>query len=334
MSQLFIGGLADRFGRRPVLLASLVLYAAACLAAIVATSILMLIVARIVQAAGATAGLALSRTVVRDLAPQDAAASMIGYVTMGMVVAPLFAPSIGGLIDDAFGWRMIFAFCLVLGLAAAVLAAMRLPETRPASISAQTTSQMLRRSWEVARDRRFLAYSLGGAFTTAVYLTFLGAAPYLVVETMGMSKVAYGLWFMALAGGYMIGNFCSGRFSERLGGKRMIDIGNALSIAGTAILFGFALVPVMHPAAIFLPSVLMSLGNGFLLPNRRGRRGQRRSQGRRRGVRRGRLHADGPRRGDELRRRRADDQLALADGGHDVRPHRGRLGGAGLGRRA
>lgn len=267
VSQLFIGGLADRFGRRPVLFVSLGLHAAACVAAALAPSILILIVARIAQAAGATAGLALSRTIVRDLAPQDSAASMIGYVTMGMVVAPLLAPSIGGLIDDAFGWRMIFVFCLTLGLAAAALAAMRLPETRPAAISTQTTGQMLRRSWAVARNRRFLGYGIGGACTTAVYLTFLGAAPYLIVETMRMPKIAYGLWFIALSGGYMLGNFCSGRFSENLGGRRMIDIGNVLSIAGTAILLGFALAPVMHPAAIFLPSFLMSLGNGFLLPN-------------------------------------------------------------------
>jgi DHA1 family bicyclomycin/chloramphenicol resistance-like MFS transporter len=267
VSQLFIGGLADRFGRRPVLLVSLVLFGAACVVASLAVSIGMLIAARVAQAAGATAGLALSRTIVRDLAPQDAAASMIGYVTMGMVVAPLLAPSIGGLIDDAFGWRMIFVFCLALGLAASLLALRRLPETRPASISTQTTADMLKRSVSLTKQPRFLGYGLGGAFTTAVYLSFLGAAPYLIVETMKIPKVAYGLWFVALAGGYMLGNFCSGRLSERLGGWRMIDIGNALSIVGTGILLALALVPVMHPAAIFLPSFLMSLGNGFLLPN-------------------------------------------------------------------
>ncbi len=267
ISQLFIGGLADRFGRRPVLLTALALYVGACIAAALATTIVTLIAARIVQAAGATAGMALSRTVVRDLAPQDAAASMIGYVTMGMVVAPLVAPSIGGLIDDAFGWRAIFLFSLTLGVAGVVMAGLRLPETRPATTAAQTTRQLLQRSWDVARNRRFLGFALGSAFTSAVFFAFLGGAPYLVVETMGMPKVAYGLWFIALSVGYMLGNFCSGRFSERLGGAKMIQIGNALGFLGVGIFLALAFVPVLHPAAIFLPCFVMAMGNGFLLPN-------------------------------------------------------------------
>jgi MFS transporter, DHA1 family, multidrug resistance protein len=267
VSQLFIGGLADRFGRRPVLLASLALYITASAGAALAPNIATLIAARVAQAAGATAGLALARTIVRDLAPQDAAASMIGYVTMGMVVAPLVAPSLGGVLDDAFGWRAIFVFVLLLGLAAAALTAFKLPETRPAATGAQTTAAMLRRSWEVARNRRFLGFALGSAFTSAVFFAFLGGAPYLIVETMGMSKVSYGLWFITLSVGYMIGNFCSGRFSERLGGARMMLIGNVLGTIGITILLSLALAGVLHPAAIFLPCFLMSVGNGFLLPN-------------------------------------------------------------------
>jgi MFS transporter, DHA1 family, multidrug resistance protein len=267
VSQLFIGGLADRYGRRPVLLGSLALYVLACLAASFAASIQLLILARIVQAAGSTAGLALSRTIVRDLAPRDAAASMIGYVTMGMVIAPLLAPAVGGFIDDTFGWRMIFVFSLVIGIIALTLAYFRLVETRPGSISLQTTAEMLARSREVMQNRRFLGYALGSAFTSAAFFAFLGAAPYLVVEAMEMPKTAYGLWFVCLSGGYLIGNFCSGRFSEKLGGERMIFIGNVAGTLGMAVLLALALVPVMHPAAIFGPCVLMSFGNGVLLPN-------------------------------------------------------------------
>jgi MFS transporter, DHA1 family, multidrug resistance protein len=267
ISQLFVGGLADRFGRRPVLLVSLGIYLLACLAATFAASITLLIIARIMQAAGGTAGLALSRTIVRDLAPRETAASMIGYVTMGMVVAPLLAPGIGGLIDDNFGWRMIFVFSLAIGVVAAAMTLWKLPETRPGDVGAQTTGDMLRRSLQVMQNRRFLGYALGAAFTTSVFLTFLGAAPYLVVEAMQMPKTAYGFWFVCLSGGYMIGNFCSGRFSEKLGIERMILIGNLVGAAGITLLAALALMPVMHPAALFLPCVLMSLGNGFLLPS-------------------------------------------------------------------
>ncbi len=267
VSQLFIGGLADRFGRRPVLLGSIVLYVLACLAASLAASISLLILARIVQAAGSTAGLAISRTIVRDLAPRDSAASMIGYVTMGMVIAPLMAPIIGGFIDVTLGWRMIFVFSLLIGLLALAMAFFQLVETRPNSISHQTTAEMLDRSREVMQNRRFLGYALGTALTAAAFFAFLGAAPYLVIEAMQMPKTAYGLWFVCISAGYMLGNFCSGRFSERLGGERMIFYGNVVGTSGTAILLGLAFIPVMHPAAIFGPCFLMALANGCLLPN-------------------------------------------------------------------
>ncbi len=267
VSMLFMGGLADRFGRRPVLLAGLGLYVAASIAAVFTTSVIMLIAARIMQAFGSTAGLTISRTVVRDLAPRDAAASMIGYVTMGMVVAPLIAPALGGFLDDRFGWRAIFLVCMALGVVAGLIALRQLPETRPAAITGQTTAQMLARSRELVRDARFRGYALGASLTSAVFFTFLGGAPYLVIEAMGMPKTAYGLWFICISMGYMVGNFCSGRFSVRYGIDRMIRIGNVLGMAGVAILAALALIPVMHPAAIFVPNILMSIGNGFLLPN-------------------------------------------------------------------
>jgi MFS transporter, DHA1 family, multidrug resistance protein len=267
VSQLFVGGLADRFGRRPVLLVSLGLYVAASIAATFATSILLLVLARVLQATGSTAGLTISRTVVRDLAPRETAASTIGYVTMGMVIAPLMAPALGGFLDDTFGWRAIFMVCAGLGIIGAAATWLRLPETRPAAIEGQSTAEMLARSRDVIGNARFRGYALGASLTSAVFFTFLGGAPYLVIETMGLPKTAYGFWFIALSGGYMIGNFCSGRFSESFGIDRMIRIGNVLAMAGVVIMLALAIAGVMHPAAIFLPNFLMSVGNGFLLPN-------------------------------------------------------------------
>ncbi len=267
ISQLFIGGLADRFGRKPVLLASLALYVLASIAASFATSIALLVIARVIQAVGSTAGLTLSRTIVRDLAPRDLAASMIGYVTSGMVIAPLIAPVLGGWLDDMFGWRSIFIVCALLGVLVLLMSIWQLPETRPQSVVGQTTRDMLIRSGDVVRNRRFLGFAGGAAFTSAVFFAFLGAAPYLIVESMQMSKTAYGFWFICLSGGYMIGNFCSGRYSERVGIDRMIRIGSLLSIAGAGVLLVLSWKPVLHPAAIFLPCLVTSLANGFFLPN-------------------------------------------------------------------
>src|SRR5436305_4282233 len=130
ISQLVLGPLSDRFGRRPVMLAGLVLTVVASFAALATTSIAGLIVARTAQAFGATTGIVIGRAMIRDLYDRDRAASMIGWVTMAMVVAPMIAPLIGGSLDTALGWHAIVVF---VGLfAAAVLAwtMVGLPETR------------------------------------------------------------------------------------------------------------------------------------------------------------------------------------------------------------
>src|SRR3954451_25466569 len=120
VSQLVLGTLSDRFGRRPVMLAGLALTVVTSFAALAATSVAGLIMARTAQAFGATAGSVIGRAVIRDLYDRDRAASMIGWVTMAMVVAPMIAPLIGGALDTAFGWHAIVLF---LGLfSAAILA--------------------------------------------------------------------------------------------------------------------------------------------------------------------------------------------------------------------
>src|ERR1700738_3363108 len=109
-SQLVMGPLSDRFGRRPVVLAGLTLAAVSSVAALAATSIEALIVARIIQAIGASTGVVVGRAIIRDLYDRDRAAAMIGWVAAATVVAPMLAPMIGGFLDTALGWQAIFAF--------------------------------------------------------------------------------------------------------------------------------------------------------------------------------------------------------------------------------
>src|SRR6185436_6510660 len=110
VSQLVLGTLSDRFGRRPVMLAGLAITVVASFAALAASSIAGLIIARAAQAFGATGGIVIARAVIRDLYERDRAASMIGWVTMAMVVVPMIAPLIGGMLDTAFGLQAIFVF--------------------------------------------------------------------------------------------------------------------------------------------------------------------------------------------------------------------------------
>ena len=266
-SQLLLGPLADRYGRRPVLLVALALYVAASLAAFAAPTIGVLIVARIAQSFGATAGLTLARTMIRDLHERDSAASLIGYVTMAMVIAPMIAPTLGGAIDDVLGWRAILVFCAILGALSLAMAALRLPETRPAAMETATGAEVARRTFGLLTNRAYMGYWGASAFASGIFVAFLGAAPYLMIEGLGRAKTEYGLWFMSLSIGYMIGNYLSGRFSPRLGLDRLLVWGNYAGVVGAVAMLAAALALPMHPLTLFLPAMITSFGNGLVLPN-------------------------------------------------------------------
>jgi DHA1 family bicyclomycin/chloramphenicol resistance-like MFS transporter len=266
-AQLLLGPLSDRFGRRPVVLAGLALNVVASLAAIATSSIGALIAARIVQAIGASTGIVISRAIIRDLFERDRAASMIGLVTTAMVIAPMVAPMIGGILDTAFGWEAIFLFLAAFTGVVLLWAVFVLPETRPASV-AQTPGMLIREWRALIGSAKFHGYVLCAALGSAPFFTFLGGGPHVVVTLMGRTSAEYGVWFAVTSLGYMSGNFTAARLSQRFGVDAMIMAGIAFELVGavlTALLV--ATLPEAGPAIIFLPQLVISFGNGLLLPN-------------------------------------------------------------------
>ncbi len=267
VAQIILGPVSDRYGRRPVLIGGLLVYVAASLGAVAAVSINELIAARVLQALGATVGVPLARTIVRDLYEPRRAAAMLGYVTMGMVIGPMLSPSLGGLLDTIFGWQAIFLTCAILGSVTLVAVFIVMPETRPVSLQNTTGAEVFARSKALLGKTRFVAFLFVIAPTSAMFWAFQGGTPYLVIDVMGIDKTIYGVWFILGAFGYMSGNFVAGRLSERLGGERLIAYGNLAGLTGAGLIAALAIVPVMHPLALFAPVFIMALGNGMLLPN-------------------------------------------------------------------
>jgi len=266
VAQLFLGPLSDRYGRRPVILGALAVTALMSLFAALAASAAMLILARVLQSFGASAGQVIGRAIIRDVFDKDRAASMIGWVTMAMVVAPMISPSIGGLMTETIGWRWVFAATAVIAAVTLVLAAIRLPETR-AVVSSPTVGQLLRDARDLVRNRVFLGYLLIGALSSMTFFSFVGGAPHATVTLMGQSSTAYGLWFMVNACGYMLGNAVCGRYAARFGSDRLILWGSVMMLVMTLVQFAIALAGWMvHPVWLFLPQAAIAFANGLQLP--------------------------------------------------------------------
>jgi DHA1 family bicyclomycin/chloramphenicol resistance-like MFS transporter len=268
VSQLALGPLSDRFGRRPVTIAGLGITAVASVAALAATSIEALIVARTIQALGASTGLVISRAMIRDLYDRDRSASLIGAVATVMVAAPMVAPMIGGVLETAFGWESIFAFVALATIGVLVWAVVALPETRPDHITGGGARYILGETRALLKDRNFIGYVLQSSFGTATFFAFIGGAPHLVIGVMGLSAAQFGFWFILTAFGYMVGNLLAARLSDRLGIHRMILIGMSTQMCGALMLVAAALLfPDGGPLTIFPLQFFVSCGNGMFLPN-------------------------------------------------------------------
>src|SRR5690606_37744203 len=159
VTQVVIGPISDRFGRRPCVLGGVALFTIGSFAGAFAVDTVTLLAARVVQAAGGGTAFALARAIVRDTSGRDEAASRIGYLTMVMVVAPMVAPFVGGVIDAQLGWRAIFGAKAVFGLAVLVYALAVLGETAPKT-HLTSVGDMLRAFPLLLGDRGFLGYTL------------------------------------------------------------------------------------------------------------------------------------------------------------------------------
>jgi DHA1 family bicyclomycin/chloramphenicol resistance-like MFS transporter len=266
-SQLLLGPLSDRFGRRPVILGGLILAAIASVFAIFAGTITGLILARVVQALGASTGQVVGRAIIRDLYDRERAASVLGLVTSAMVVFPMVSPLVGGILDTLFGWESIFVFIAIVSFTVLAWAMAMLPETRPGAATISTPDHFLMDLRALVSSPRFVGYALMGALGSAPFYTFLGGGPYVVVTMMDRSSAEYGIWFALSSIGFMAGNFTASRLTMRYGIDRMILAGILVTIAGALIPAVMCVIDGnLEPVAVFLPQTLISYGNGLLLP--------------------------------------------------------------------
>jgi DHA1 family bicyclomycin/chloramphenicol resistance-like MFS transporter len=262
--QIVIGPLSDRFGRRPVVLWALVLFLIATLGTLLAPNVTVFLVFRMAQAVVA-AGMVLSRAIVRDMVADAEAASMIGYVTMGMTLVPMIGPAIGGFLDEALGWRANFSLLLVLGLGVLALAFADQGET--AVLRDTRLRDQIRQYPRLLASRRFWGYSLTAGFASGSFFAYLGGAPFVGTEVFGLSSSQIGLLFGLTAVGYATGNFLAGRFSVRVGMNRMVLYGTLLTTLGLGALTLLTIAGLSGPVVFFAFTIAMGAGNGVCLPN-------------------------------------------------------------------
>lgn len=265
---LVVGPWSDRVGRRPVGLVTLVVFFLGSLVAWWAPDITTLIVARMVQGIGASGGMVLARSMVRDAMSDHDAARANAHLGMSIAIAPIVAPMVGGLIEQSFGWRANLLLFSLLGMVLSVAAVRGLVETLPAERRhAHGGWRLVAGYVELLRTRRFMANTLPVAIGALGIFAYNTQAPVLLIGELHVSAAAFGLYGALPPVGYVMGNFIVTRLTGRVTQRRLIEAGCALLMtAGTLVaLLSFLFDGVA--ACIAVPMLLFGLGNGLLMPN-------------------------------------------------------------------
>ncbi|GEO80097.1 multidrug effflux MFS transporter [Pararhodospirillum oryzae] len=234
VGMLAYGPLSDRFGRKPVVIVSLVFYLGASLGCMLAPDIDTLIVARFIQALGACGGGVIGRAIVRDIWGRDGAAAMLSHMASAMALAPALAPIVGSFLHVSFGWKASFVVMAAFGGLLALLTAVVLSETNHhKDPSATDPTQILFNTRALLGDRCFMGHALVVAFAFGGLFSYLSGASFIIIDILGVDPGHFGFTFLAVAGAFLVGAQGGARFTRRLGTARMISIGVGIALVSS-----------------------------------------------------------------------------------------------------
>ena len=281
--QLVYGPLSDRLGRRAMILAGVAVCSAGSVLAALAPDLPTLVAARVLQGAGAAAGMVVGRAAVQDFYHGPQRTRVMAYVGMTLGLCPPLGTVIGGQIHEALGWQVNFVLVAVLGAVLFVAAWWGLPrpaepspparvgepERPPVPVGSPPAPPLLagmgRAYGELLRRPVYLLHVVVLGLTTAAFYMFLAGAP-LVLRSYGIGPGDAGFFIMVVPLSYIGGNFLTSRLVQRLGGPRLMRLGQGLTLAGTALMLGLALAGAHTPLAFVLPLLLLGVGHGMLVP--------------------------------------------------------------------
>ena len=265
---LWHGALSDALGRRPIVLASLVVYAFATLGCAISGNIESLWLFRILQGLSAGAGLVVGRAIVRDRFQGPEAQRLMSQMTLVFGIAPAIAPVLGGVMLNLFGWRAIFWMLLALIIGVFVWAAKRLPETLPRAARQPLRPRALWRNYMSVifrLDFALLASIL--ALNFAGFFIYIAAAPGFLIDLLGVSTWGFAWLFVPMIGGIMIGAVLSGRFAGHRSPRQTVRLGYSLMAAGVAVNLATCWLLPAGVVWYVLPIFVYCIGTSLTMPS-------------------------------------------------------------------
>lgn len=264
---LLSGPLADRYGRRPVLIGGVAVSGLGAMLCYFAPTMGWFVAARILHGAAGGFGITVSRACVGDLFEERELARMYAVLTMALVIGTAFAPLAGGNITKLMGWQQPFVWLAVAAAVIALACFIWLPETRVARTDAHGFQALWRDSRALLSNGRFLGYVFQAALIYALFLVFITLAPHVMVKLQGMPEEHFGWYYLFLAVGFFIGNLLVSLSGGHHDVARQTNAGLAWQMLGASTALALVLLGHTSALAVFIPMMTFSFGQGLALPN-------------------------------------------------------------------
>lgn len=268
VGQITQGSLSDRYGRRGPLIVGTAIYTLANAGCALAPDLTSLSVLRFIAAFGGSASMVIPRAIVRDLADGQAAATLMSRLMLVMGVAPILAPTLGGLVLGLSSWHAIFWVTALYGGVCCVLVWRFMPDTlAPSRRISLGVASLLSRYAGVLRDRVFLSYAFMGGFGMFGMFAYIGGSPPVLIQRFAFTPVQYGMLFGASAGAFILATQINPRILPRFGPAAVLRAGTLVYLAAACSLLTCALLDVGGVYGVVLPVVFAMGSMGFVMPN-------------------------------------------------------------------
>jgi len=267
LAQLVCGPLADRFGRKPVMIGGMLLFTLASIGCALASNIETLQLFRLLQALGGSAGPVLARAIVRDIYTPRDAARILAMLAGMMALAPAIAPTLGGFMVATLDWHWIFIVMAAYALIMVAVIAFGIPEPlRPEHRQPFRLCSLLRNYRHIGTDISFIGYTLTSAAIYGGLFAFLSGSAFVLIDVLGVAPEHFGLYTALTAGGYVLGNMASIRLASHHQPGQVLLYGLLATFTAGATMALLAYQQIHSPWAVILPQVLFMAGTGMVLP--------------------------------------------------------------------
>lgn len=267
-TQLIIGPLSDKFGRKPIVLLGILLFTFASYLCANANDIQTLLLCRVAQATGACSTLVISRAIIRDTSEGLAAAKAMSYVAIAMAVGPIMAPFIGGFLTGWFSWRATFLFTTLIGFVVLILISINLKETLPKEMrNPPKLSTLYSNYLELLKNKKFTAYSLITAFASGAMQAYVVSSPIIFIVLMGVSPEVFGFYVMVMPSLFVLATFISRKLMDYISVDQIIIIGGIFSCSGGVLQLFFGISEVQTPMPVLIAFAISNFGTGLVLGN-------------------------------------------------------------------